>query len=243
MEIRIAVIDDLKQDREHLAHCISMFPGERSHASFSVDTFESAESFLPAFSPGGYEIVFLDICMDEMSGIELAKELRSKDPQLMIVFQTTEHGYAFDAFPVHPFDYIIKPCSSDKVNTVLGEALLVLGAGDPEIAVPAFRTTYNVPLRSIIAATSNGHNTELYLINDQQITAVESFKSMSDKLRDERFLLINRGIIVNMDHVLIPDNDSMRMKDGSSYPIKVNGRASVLSAFSQYMISKVDRRI
>ena len=48
--------------------------------------------------------------------------------------------------------------------------------------------------------------------------------------------------MVNMDQVLSPKDGAMHMKDGSSYPIKVNGRASVLSDFSQYMISKVDNR-
>lgn len=243
MNVKIALVDDLKQDRDHLEDCIKEFFADISSEAFSVDCFESAEAFLPAFTPGKYDLVFLDICMDEMNGIELAKEIRNSDAHLMIVFQTTAREYAFDAFPIHPFDYLIKPCRQDEVSSVLDEALRVLKAGDPVIRVTASRAEYDVPLRSIISAVSSGHNTDLTLTNNQQLTAIETFKNISAKMQeDKRFLLINRGIMINMDHVLTPKDGAMNMKDGSSYPIKVNGRASVLSAFSQYMISKVDNR-
>ena len=243
MKIRIALVDDLKQDREHLESCINDFFAEKSSDAFSVESFESAESFLPIFVPGKYDLVFLDICMDEMNGIELAKELRAIDAHLMIVFQTTAREYAFDAFPIHPFDYLIKPCRQDEMSAVLEEAMRVLSAGDPVIRVLASRAEYDVPLRSLIAAVSSGHNTELALTNKQRLTAVESFRNISSKIEDDkRFLLINRGIMINMDHVLSPKDGTMHMKDGSAYPIKVNGRSTVLSAFSQYMISKMDNR-
>jgi DNA-binding LytR/AlgR family response regulator len=243
MKIRIAIVDDMSTDRSLLRKCIDSFFGEHKSDSVSIEEFVSAEDFLPKFSAGMFELVFLDICMDEMNGIELAKELRAADPHLMIVFQTTAREYAFDAFPIHPFDYLIKPCRQDEVDAVLEEALRVLDAGDPEISVSAGRTTYNVPLRSIVAIASQGHNTEICLTNKQNLSCTETFKGISSKLGDDpRFLMINRGIIVNMDHVLAPSADSMQMKDGSSYPIKVNGRAAVLSSFSQYMISKVDKR-
>lgn len=243
MKIRIALVDDLKQDREHLEGCINDFFAEKSSDAFSVESFESAESFLPTFVPGKYDLVFLDICMDEMNGIELAKELRAIDARLMIVFQTTAREYAFDAFPIHPFDYLIKPCRQDEMSAVLEEAMRVLSAGDPVIRVLASRAEYDVPLRSLIAAVSSGHNTELALTSKQRLTAVEPFRNISSKIEDDkRFLLINRGIMINMDHVLSPKDGAMHMKDGSAYPIKVNGRSTVLSAFSQYMISKMDNR-
>ena len=243
MNVKIALVDDLKQDRELLERRIEDFFASRSSDRFSIEAFESAETFLPSFTPGKYDLVFLDICMDEMNGIELAKKLRSSDAHLLIVFQTTAREYAFDAFPIHPFDYLLKPCRQDEMSAVLNEAMRVLDAGDPVIRVVASRAEFDVPLRSLIAAVSSGHNTELTLTNRQQLTATESFKNINAKIHDDRrFLLINRGILINMDHVLSPKDGMMHMKDGSSFPIKVNGRPSILSAFSQYMISRVDSR-
>ena len=241
--MKLAIVDDLKQDIDRLEECIGEFFKKNDSVTPTVDVYNCAEDFLPGFYEGRYDLVFLDILMDEMNGIELAKKLRDADPHLMIVFQTTERSYAFDAFPVHPFDYLIKPCRQDEMDGVLNEALRVLKAGDPEIDITVVRTTYKVPLRSIIALSSQGHNVEIALTNNQQLTSTDTFKSISSKIGDDpRFLQINRGLTVNMDHVLSPRDDGMEMKNGKIYPIRVNGRNTVLSQFSQYMISKVDKR-
>ena len=243
MNFNISIVDDRKEDRDRLEAAIRDFFSLQPKDKLSIETFESAEAFLPAFEPGKYHMAFLDIVMDEMNGIELAKKLRAEDAHLLIVFQTTSREYAFDAFPVHPFDYLMKPCKAEELDSVLTEAMRVIGAGDPEIEVATARDKFNVPLRSICAAVSRGHNVDLHLTNKQSLTSTETFRSISDKLStDPRFLLINRGVLINMDQVLSPMEGGMKMKDGTVHPIKVNGRAAILSAFSQYMISRVDRR-
>ena len=257
--MKIAIVDDRPEDRTVLEGCIRAWYGKRgikciaaedaetaggpdsAADSCVIEHFDSAEDFLPAFRKGGYDLVFLDICMDEMNGIELAKELRAADTQLMIVFQTTAREYAFDAFPVHPFDYLIKPCRQDEVDTVMAEAERVLRAGDPEITVMA-KSELQVPVRTISAAVASGRGVEIQLTNSQSLKTGETFRSISEKLGTfPSFLLINRGVIINMDHVLAPEGDCIRMKDGALHPVKVNGRGAVMKEFNQYMISRVER--
>lgn len=238
--MKIAIVDDRPEDRKMLEECIRACCAE-GDPSFVIDHFDSAEDFLPAFRPGSYDLAFLDIIMDEMNGIELAKKMRASDPHTLIVFQTTSREYAFDAFPVHPFDYLIKPCSQDEVGNVLTEAARVLSAGDPEITVTA-RGELQVPVRTICAAVADGRGVELQLSNSQPLRTTETFRSISEKLGDfPQFLLINRGVLINMDHVMAPEGDCMKMKDGTLHPVKVNGRGAVMSAFTQYMISRVER--
>ena len=243
MNFNIAIVDDRKEDRDNLESGIRNFFSLQVNDKITIETFDSSEAFLPSFQPGKYQMAFLDIVMNEMNGIDLAKRLRAEDAHLLIVFQTTSREYAFDAFPVHPFDYLMKPCTPDELEGVLTEAMRVIRAGDPEIKVAASRDTFVVPIRSIVAAISRGHNVDLLLTNNQSLTSTETFKSISTKLEsDPRFLLINRGVLINMDQVLSPTAEGMKMKDGSLHPIKVNGRATILSEFSQYMISRVDKR-
>ncbi len=243
MNFNIAIVDDRKEDRDRLESAIKDFFSMQLNDRISIETFESAEEFLPHFEPNKYHMAFLDIVMDEMNGIELAKKIRADDAHILIVFQTTSREYAFDTFPVHPFDYLMKPCKEDELSSVLTEAMRVIRAGDPEIKVATARDSFIVPIRSICAVVSRGHNVELQLTNNQNLTSTETFKGISEKLAsDARFLLINRGVLINMDHVLSPTPDGMKMKNGTVHPIKVNGRAAILSSFSQYMISRVDKR-
>ena len=247
--MKIAIVDDRAEDRAALEECIRAWYEEKKSsggpagedASCVIGHFDSAEDFLPAFRKDGCDIAFLDIIMDEMNGIELAKKMRGLDPHTLIVFQTTSREYAFDAFPVHPFDYLIKPCRQDEVDTVMAEAERVLRAGDPEITVMA-KSELQVPVRTISAAVASGRGVDIKLTNSQSLKTSETFRSISEKLEPfPNFLLINRGVIVNMDHVLAPEGDCMKMKDGTLHPVKVNGRGAVMSAFTQYMISRVER--
>ena len=243
MELHIAIVDDRSEDRALLEAGLKRFFALREKESLQISGFSSAEEMLASFAPGRFHLAFLDIVMHEINGIELAKKLRASDARLLIVFQTTSREYAFDAFPIHPFDYLIKPYGENALDRVLVEALRIIHAEEPEIQVSSARETYSVPLRTICAVVSSGHNVELLLSNGQKLVCSETFRRVSEKLSgDPRFLEINRGVLVNMDQVLAPTDSGMKLKDGSLFPIRVNGRAAVLSAFSQYMISRVDRR-
>lgn len=103
--------------------------------------------------------------------------------------------------------------------------------------VCAARDTLSVPYGAICSVVSHGHNVELHLSDKMTIKSTSTFRSLSDILtKDPRFLPCNRGILVNMNHVLALDGDLLRMKDGSTFPIRVNGRGAVISQFSQFML-------
>ena len=68
----------------------------------------------------GYQVVFLDICMEGTNGIETAQRLRAADPDLLIVFVTSSPEYVWDAFPVHPFDYLLKPYKEESLSSWQG---------------------------------------------------------------------------------------------------------------------------
>ena len=106
--LHIAIVDDLETDREKLEKAVSAFFSRNADVSCDIMTHASGEELLEAFSPGTFDLAFLDIQMEGMSGIELAKTLRALDTKLLMVFLTSSREYAFDAFPVHPFDYLVK---------------------------------------------------------------------------------------------------------------------------------------
>ena len=131
MAIMIAIVDDLESDREKLRRDLEAFFNNTSH-EIDCRLFSSAEAFLN--SEFNAQIVFLDICMEGMNGVDLAKMLREKDEKLLIVFLSTSSDYAFDAFPVHPFDYLVKPYQKENLTRVLQETLRVMGVADPKVS-------------------------------------------------------------------------------------------------------------
>ena len=85
------------------------------------DLYESGDAFLHRAAAGPYAVVFLDICMEGTNGIATARQLREKDPHLLIVFVTSSPEYVWEAFPVHPFDYLLKPYKEEKIRQLTAE--------------------------------------------------------------------------------------------------------------------------
>ena len=107
--------------------------------------------------------------MDKLNGIETARQLKFEDTELLIVFMTTSREYAFEAFHVHPFDYVLKPYSKKEVEKVLDEAVRLLTASDPTVTIKVAHSEYTIPMRLISSVVSHGHNVEINLTDGKCI--------------------------------------------------------------------------
>ena len=233
VELSIDIVDDLKLDRERLADDLHAYFAGRPDITLNLREFENAESMLAAFVPGGTQVAFLDIVMNEMTGIQLATKMRAADEKILIIFLTTSPEFAFDAFPVHPFDYLMKPYEVDRLHTVLGEVLRALSAKAPTIQIRVPRNTHEVPFNKLVAIESRGHTVEVHLVDGTTLRSIMTFSEIEKALSDDpRFLRCNRGVIVNMDQVKRVEGDMFKMRDDTVFPLRVRNRAALVSQFS-----------
>ena len=128
MELNIAVVDDTLSDVVRLKNFIRSWSYGSACELGIIKSYASGEEMLKDFAPKVFQIVFMDIIMDKLNGIETARQLRLEDTELLIVFTTTSSEYAFQSFSIHPFDYVLKPYSRKEVDKVLDEALRILTA-------------------------------------------------------------------------------------------------------------------
>ena len=243
MDINIAVVDDRRIDSEKLQRTIQKwFDENHNHTLNNITCFNNGEAILKDFMPGKFHIVFMDIIMNDLNGIETSRKLRELDSQLVIIFTTTSSEYMPDAFPVHPFDYIIKPCDSDRINYVMKEAVRFIEKPDRILTVRVSRSIYDIRTRSISTILARNHCVELIMTNGDTLLCSMAFHEFEDMLEDDaRFLECNRGVIINMDCVLSLNRDKsmINMKDGSSYPIKIRKRTKIVEKFNQYQFSRI----
>ena len=243
MEISIAVVDDRRIDSEKIQRAIHKWFSENSnHTLKNITCFTNGESILKDFMPGKFQIVFMDIIMNDINGIETSKKLRERDTQLIIIFMTTSSEYAFDAFTLHPFDYIMKPFDTERMNHVLSDAVRFIETPEPYITVRVSRSRYDIMIRDISSVLANDHTVELVMTDGNCLLCSMSFHEFKDMLMsDSRFLECNRGVIINMDCVLSlsKDKNMITMNDGSVYPIRVKERAKIIEKFNQYQFSRI----
>ena len=122
MRLNIAVIDDLEQDRRDiLEYTDKFFKG----CSITVRTaqFQNAEDFLKTYRKGEFQIVFLDICMGEMTGLDLADRIRKGDRDISIIFMSTTRDFVFKSFPFQPKGYLCKPFEYAAFTEVMERTL------------------------------------------------------------------------------------------------------------------------
>lgn len=243
LQLSIAIVDDLKLDRERLSADLRSYFARRPDLDMKLTEFESAEQLMEAYQPGAFDVLFLDILMGGLNGIQLAGKLREIDQKVLIIFLTSSPEFAFDAFPVHPFDYLMKPYEYERLEAVLAEVLHALSAEEPIISIRVPRDTHEVPLNKLVAIESRGHTVEVHLSDGQTLRSIMTFAEIEKILADDpRFLRCNRGVIVNMDQVLRLDGDVFKMRDGTIFPLRVRNRSALVSKFSQYTISRMEGR-
>ena len=238
----IAVVDDKRTDGEKLQRDIQRWFDENYSKPGNVTCFLDGASLLKVFEPEKFNIVFMDIIMNSLNGIDTARRLRDSDRKALLVFTTSSPEYAFDAFPLHPFDYLVKPCTPERIGSVLSEAVKVLEDYEESLSVRVSRSTYKIPLRKISAVLSNDHFVEVVMSDGNCLLCSMKFREVeADLMNYRRFLMCNRGLIINMDCVssLSRDKSSIIMNDGTSYGIKVRGRTEIISEFTQYQISRM----
>ena len=147
----IAIVDDTRLDSEKLQRGINKWFHDHSQNINNLACYSDGMSLLKSFEPGEFQIIFVDIIMDSLTGIETVKKLRMIDNKVLIVFTTSSPEFAFDAFPLHPFDYVLKPYDPDRLAKVLNEAMKFLSSPESSITVRVSRSNYEISLRHISA--------------------------------------------------------------------------------------------
>lgn len=131
--MKIAIVDDLKLDAEQLSHLILSYMKEHRIPTAAPEIFPNGETFLASFTVGSFDIVFLDIYMDGLSGMETAQKLRTLDASCRIVFVTTSPDFAVDSYDVNAAFYLLKPVTMERVSKALERCHL--SAAEAEVSV------------------------------------------------------------------------------------------------------------
>ena len=208
----IAVVDDEKAIREHICGLV-----EEQQPESRIEAYATGEELLA--SGKRFDIVFLDIQMEGMNGIEAARSLREKNANLgmedtVLVFITGIKDYVFDAFDLYAFQYLLKPIDERKFAEVLERA--VREAAKKKERRVLFIKSRNLTLdqSEILYIESRAKKVEIHTKGAAQ--AIEIYAAM-DELEGqlgENFYRCHRAYIVNMDCITEYDGESITLMGG-----------------------------
>ena len=238
MAYRILIVDDEPIFLDKMVQICRDFC-EEHRIQTDIASFISGESFLGQFEKNKFSIVFMDIYMEEMSGITVALKMRQKDNFCILVFLTSSSEFMPDAFSCHAFEYIVKPISQERVTKVLQDAMSVLFPYPQHMEIVSGRRTIPVLYRDIISAVTDGHYLNITLTDE---SILRSRMTMSEFIclthQEPRFILINKGILVNADYVVKFSGNCCFLKNDICLPIRIRGRMKIEQALRDYQFTK-----
>lgn len=241
--MRIAIVDDVKADAETVKGLLTLW-GEERAVELKISLFSGGEEFLAAFEPECFDAVFMDIYMGGITGAQTAAAMRERELRTVLVFLTSSNEHIRDAFACHAFEYIEKPPTRDRIFTVMDDIVKILPSEERYIEFICNRQTVRLLYSKVIAAVSVDHYLEITDSSDNTYKTRMNLYELSDRLlTDDRFLLINRGILVNMDFISSFDKNTCLLNNSSTFPVKVRERASVEKKWQDYTFKKIHERL
>jgi DNA-binding LytR/AlgR family response regulator len=201
-----------------------------------LKTFQNPLQALHGFA--SYEkvdIVFMDIEMPEMNGIELAKLIRNKIDKL--VFVTGFNNYAAEAVELNADAYLLKPLPLSKFIQTLQKILIKpLKVADNHFilinhAKPAYKKS-KIDCKDIVVLESSGNYVKIHTLMEQILTH-QKLSSIYHQLTNQGFIQVHRSFVISTPHVKIIDNNNVVMKNGMKVPIGRNYRPIFFKAFNK----------
>lgn len=228
-ELNIAVVDDRKQDRFQIAEMTRSILCD-ANISHTVSVYSDGAAFLEDIHSGKkYNLLLLDVLMDEMDGMALAKTLRDQGDHTMIVFISVSHEMARQGYKVKALRYVVKPLEIEELK----EALLCCyreWQAKKEILLPTENGYYRTSFPNIQFVEAFDRGTR-FVLADETVYSSLKFSEVETMLPKSGFILCHRAFLVNAANVKRIRPNEFVMRSGVPVPISKHRYAEVSKRF------------
>ena len=230
---RIAICDDIMEERERIR--LVLEEGlDACNIKAEMIEYESGAALLAAWEEAKIDLLFLDIYMTELDGVETARRLREAGCKVTIIFLTTTPDFAIEGYEVEAAGYIIKPLEEEKLRRLLGR--LFQNENSVMLTLRQGNSVFTILPSEILYIESNRNRLLIHTVRET-IPYYGRMDEVSCRLPQKQFLRCHQSFLVNMDRVCAAEDD-FRMENGDMVPIRVRGRKAVREAYFQYITEK-----
>lgn len=210
--IKIAIVDDDGQSRRTLEENLKKYETEEN-TSFSVTHYSDSEYFLRDYVKQ-YDIIFLDVEMPVLNGIEVAKRLRQTDSSVIIVFVTNFGKYAIDGYEVEALDFIVKPVTYYGLKLKIKRAVERLAKdNDATIEVSSYDRITRIRQKDVYYVEVREHGLFINTV-DGIVQSYGSLKKLEATLDKTTFSRCNHCYLVNLGHVKVIKGFELTLDNG-----------------------------
>lgn len=229
---RIAIVEDEAAVREQLAGYVQRYTRQYG-TPFEVTEFADGMEILEDYRPQ-FDIIFLDVEMKHLDGMETARRIRERDGGVLIVFITNMAQYAIRGYAVGALDYVLKPVPYFAFSQQLQKVEEQLRRRTRHyLAVPVEGGLRRLDTSRIYYIESEGHRVHFYT-EEGDFAAPGALKALEEKLADRPFARCNSGYLVNLAQVQAVQQNTVEV---GPYELQVSRpkRKSFLAALTDYI--------
>ena len=230
--IRVAICDDEKYMSDTIKTMVSDF-FRRKNLKAVITQFSSGEELLKHDKI--IDILFLDIQMKNMDGMETAKKLRRREFKGFLIFITVLKEMVFQAFEVQAYDYLVKPLEERHFNRTMERLFVSMqNANEANLLVQKGSESRIIPFEDIVFGEVIDRKVYLTLLSSEVIDYYDRIENLEAKL-DSRFFRCHRSFLINLMHLKSYKNGTAYMEGGKQIPVSRLRSKEFSNVILQYM--------
>lgn len=228
--LRIILCDDNEKDRESLKTMLVRLFFDKEEVSFQC--FEDGRDLVDVLEEGEYiraDLIFLDITMPGLNGMETARILRRNHVESSIIFVTASEDMVYQGYEVHAFAYLLKSMVEEKMEAVIRAYLEERKNQNKQYFVVAKKKGKEwIPLQNVKYLVSDRRKVRAVL--ESPGDSIEFYMKLDDieeQLRGAKFLRCHQSYLINARHVLYWEEGSIVLTGGEKIPVSRRYRKEV----------------
>lgn len=229
--MRIAICDDNQIDRDIIKDFLHTYLTEKSIPN-TMTEYENGMNLICDIEEGYYcDLVFLDIFMDHILGMDIARRLRSVGYTGKIIFLTSTAEFAVDSYEVEASGYLLKPHDYEKLRSLLDRLIDRTNIGQFQVSVR--NTIYSIPFGEIVYVESRNNVCILHRSDGREYTIYKKLSEVGSQLNDSRFLRCHQSYLVNMSYIAKADKQ-FELTTGDVVLIRQRNQKEIRRAYQEF---------
>lgn len=236
--LTIYLCDDNQEILNQYARLLEKI-ANKNNVEITIFSFNSGEELLfhLSDSPDMADIIYLDILMDKLNGMDTGRKLRELGCKSEIIYLTISEDYVFDAYDILPVNYLVKTkTSTARFEEVFLRAvalaqkketdIFVCESGNVQKVIPVKEISYFEIWKRVVTVHYNGNET---------VSFYSTMEQLENQLPHKGFVRIHRSYVVNLPYISSFGQHSLVLKTNIEIPIGVTYMKQVRQAFQEYI--------